>query len=327
MENKGSCPSPKEVFDYKNFDMPESRRDLFEVAKGVSEYLIENNINQLVLIDRAARPAHVAIREYWKNVYPDKNIPKIFFINPDGFYHFSEMFGTSQKDTNQKLQSSYPYLITHKEDPLLIFDTCIHSGTTLKPLLFTLKENGFSKVKTCIVHRVPEDAGTLKLIDFEIFQKTPYLRCHPFGQESSFHKYYDSVTSTFSNDKEGIARSKKLRNEIRQIIKEQLKAEPSPKKETQGYRSYLSLIPKDAEEGQTIAESMTPEQILNYLNNTKSQVDNPEKRLEKLLYVEDREFAIKRIKEIAEREFNAAKKYLKQINRLPPEFSQEENKS
>jgi hypothetical protein len=66
---------------------------------------------------------------------------------------------------------------------------------------------------------------------------------------------------------------------------------------------------------------MTNEEISNHLNKIKFQIDNPQKGLEELVATQ-RDFAIKRIKEVLESEFKASVEYLMQINRLPPEYSQ-----
>lgn len=49
---------------YEFFREPESREELFTIGKTVADYLHSNNVNQIVFLDRSARPAYIALREY-----------------------------------------------------------------------------------------------------------------------------------------------------------------------------------------------------------------------------------------------------------------------
>lgn len=334
MENKGSCPPPQEVLDYKYFKDPESRKDIFEIAKGVSEYLIENNINQLVLIDRAARPAHVAIREYWKNVYPDKDIPSVFFINPNGF---SRKINRSQKKINLDLELSYPELQKHKQESILLLDACIHSGRTIKRVLKSFKSDGFSEVNTGVIYLNEYSRNHPRinnLVNFEVLSKEPYLGCSPFGRDKLVNTISKEITSTISKNEDDIFKSQVLRKEISQIIKEQLKIESSEKISQPVRKPYLvqdldyiksagGTPPQIAKDnpGKTMAELMTDEEILDYLNKMKHRIDNPEEGFEDCSYA-DQVYGGIRTKRILEPEFKASIEYLKQINKLPPEYSQ-----
>lgn len=342
MENKNSCPSPQEVNNYQFFKASESRRDIFEIAKGVSEYLHENNVNQLVLIDRAARPAHVAIREYWKTIYPDEDVPKIYFVNPDGFSRINQ----SQKKIKQELESSYPELIKHKDEPLLIFDTCIHSGRTIKKTLKSFQNNGFSKIRTGFIYfdDACRNKNTNSLIDFQVLSEHPHLGCSPFRKDYAMAgENNKKITPILSIDDQILSNARDLRKEISQIVKEQLKIKSSEKISQPVYRPYLAQdleymksiggtppqIAKD-NPGKTMAELMTDEEILSYLNGIDSGINSiidtiKERFIEKGLSPPDigREtktssgFLEKSVKDLDD-----SLQYLEEIGRRPPEYSQ-----
>jgi hypothetical protein len=216
MERKELSHIPKEVTNYYFFDNPQSRRDIFEIAQNVSQYLYENDINQLVLIDRSARPTYIAIQEYWKIIYPNKKIPKTFFINPNGFIESNR----SQEKINQDFNRSYSELIKHKQEPVLLFDTCIHSGETINPVLETFKINGFKKVNVGVVY-TDIASYAYNLVNFKALSKKPYYTCHPFKRELMIDKTYQNTSSIRSKNKDGINQSKKLRKEICQLTREQ----------------------------------------------------------------------------------------------------------
>lgn len=71
--------------EYKFFDQPERRHDIYEFSKGVTAYLHDEKVPNIILIDRSPRPIWVGIDEYWKQNYKDEQRPNIYFVNPEGF--------------------------------------------------------------------------------------------------------------------------------------------------------------------------------------------------------------------------------------------------
>lgn len=121
----------------------------------------------LVIIDRSSRPLYVGVREYLQSRYPDEQMPDIYFMNPKGFKSKEQMTRSeiqevildyiskddlretpnqvrSEEEILKEFEDTYKHLMLDKEKPILIFDTCIHSGNSLEPV----KEHSPSRVLT-----------------------------------------------------------------------------------------------------------------------------------------------------------------------------------
>lgn len=111
------------------------------LAENMARYIVKENIATLVLLDRSARQAYIPLRYALQANHPLVEKPKVYFINPDGCE-------TRTKDDNasQLLQRVHPYLSARKELPLLIFDTCCHTGSTMSSVGKFLKCVGFKKI-------------------------------------------------------------------------------------------------------------------------------------------------------------------------------------
>ncbi len=92
--------------DYKFFDSLEKRKELFDYSKAVAEYLRRERISNLILVDRGARPLYIGVREYLYSMYPEEEIPDIFFVNPRGFKSKEELTPNEMKFLNYELQLS-----------------------------------------------------------------------------------------------------------------------------------------------------------------------------------------------------------------------------
>jgi hypothetical protein len=74
-----------EMLNYDYFRSPETRAMIAECGFRVAEYLHDEQIASLALVDTAARNLHIPIRAAWKHEYPDEPAPTVYFLNPDGF--------------------------------------------------------------------------------------------------------------------------------------------------------------------------------------------------------------------------------------------------
>lgn len=87
-------------------------------------YIHKRKIKQVVLLDRSARGAYIGVKKMWSELYPEEKPPYIYFLNPGGIGY---------NDDTDKFESVFKnsYLINHKEESLLVFDTCIHDGDVM----------------------------------------------------------------------------------------------------------------------------------------------------------------------------------------------------
>jgi hypothetical protein len=233
----GSTPFP-EISSYRYFKERSKRHDVYEFCKELTTYLAKNNISNVMFIDRGARPAWIGVHEYWKEHYPDRPLPGIYFINPDTvdetirntiemFNVFGSLAGKGAltaegmpteftSDTQEKFKQTYTDLIEEKNEPIVFFDTCSHTGKTLVPILGAIKHIGFTDVRVITAAR-PNMVSPVE-VDTHIDKKTKLHQCYPFGLDDLVIKGSD-IISERNDDDDGLAGSI-IRKEIRQIVRD-----------------------------------------------------------------------------------------------------------
>ncbi|TXG76350.1 hypothetical protein E6P97_03750 [Patescibacteria group bacterium] len=75
----------KPPIEFRYFSDPAERAMIAECGFRVAEYLHEEQIGSLVLVDQAARNIHIPVRDAWDIAYPEAAKPTVYFLNPDGF--------------------------------------------------------------------------------------------------------------------------------------------------------------------------------------------------------------------------------------------------
>ena len=239
-EKKPKGETPYEgVESYTYFDHVAERHDIYEFCKELTEYLAKNKVRNIMFIDRGARGAWVGVHEYWKRQYPDREMPNLYFINPDVVsdnlqqkieaYSFitaiagveadvvSQLRPGDTKDAQDKFSDTYTRLMGEKDQPLVLFDTCSHTGQTLIPLLSMLKNLNFTNFKVLTASR-PDFVSTIKT-DKILDRRALLHNCYPFGSNSLVKKGKDIISER--DDSANKARGVTMRREIRQIIRDQ----------------------------------------------------------------------------------------------------------
>lgn len=233
-------PSQDNYQNFEFFSYSKERLELYKYSQAVSEYLITEKIPNLVLIDRSARPLYIGIKKYLRSTYPDEKIPNIYFINPKGFKtskegltkrELSQITGQcvetentkndpiiirKPKDVIKEFIQTYSRLVKDKKKPVLIFDTCIHNGKTLRPVLKIFKKMRFSDVRTGVIN--PVDDQSKLTTNFVVTNQGPMKGCYPFGVDSIIEKTYSHVYSQKTDNIHEREKSVRLRGEISKII-------------------------------------------------------------------------------------------------------------
>jgi hypothetical protein len=187
---------------YKMFDTAESRADIVDISERLAEHLKENNIENVILLDRSARPAYLGLVKVWRKKFPNKKRPNIYFVNPDGFkteIHTCTDSEKSEKDVLEEFQKNYPALAGNK-GKVLVYDTCIHSGDTVVPVIDTLRANGSQASVVISQKEIYEHYNDSKGKGIEISclaGKKMRKWCRPFGFDQTVKKG-ESVTSAAS---------------------------------------------------------------------------------------------------------------------------------
>lgn len=229
---------------YTFFRTEEARENLFDYSEAIAGYIKRNGIKDLVIPDRSARPLYVGVMEYWKKFFSNDPMPGIYFVNPKGFMAgdvlpFSELSDVnanaglkddlfespkSIRDDHQiktEFKQAYPKLMADKKKPILIFDTCIHSGKTLESVIRVMRDLGFTGLKIGSVN--PSDHYSVVKTDFHITEEEPEKGCYPFDGDRLIEKTFEHVFSNRTPDATKRATAGLLRQEIKKIMAEFLK--------------------------------------------------------------------------------------------------------
>jgi hypothetical protein len=232
-----------ESTDYEFFRDELKKLEMVQICSEIADYMNNNGINNLMLVDRSARLAYIGIREAWKRKYKDKPIPNIYFVNPTGFIGFEE---AEKIDKESKIyeenidndrgrfynahleefiqtdfEKSYKKLSADKDQPLLLFDNCIHSGGAIKPVIKKLQEMKFTKVRVGVAEDSENTSGINP--DFAVYRHNKLhssKRCHIFGEDRIVDRKFGSVKSIPTKDTQKIEMSTRLRREMVQIFQE-----------------------------------------------------------------------------------------------------------
>lgn len=235
--------------DYRFFETPESRKEIFEVGERLCEYMHDERIPNIAFMDRAARPAYLALREYWHYAYPEEQLPHIYFVSPKGFKTPEELaeIGVtgmprlieeaiiarekgepvedpshvrSAGEIQHELETSYKHLMQDKDKPLLLFDNCVHKGDTIAPVSKMFEDVGFEDVRFGITSEEDNYSGIEP--DFIALDEPANYACYPFHHDSLLEKTYSSVTSIKSGGHRQQIKANAVRDEVIRIMREHI---------------------------------------------------------------------------------------------------------
>jgi hypothetical protein len=219
------------------------RREIYEQISSCAEFIRENRIANVLLLDRSARPLGFALTEYYDKMYSHEKPPQIFVTNPAGYssepdsVSFSDIFGILQslekgeplpglprrsiEHIAQDFTGKYPLLMAQRDKPLLLFDTCVHTGETMEPVLAVLEYLGFTDIRIG-VGSMSHLRGPLPFRVDYVGPRGQVLSCHPFGVDSLASKTRDSVVSSPSTSKSTHDAAMEWRGILADIIEENL---------------------------------------------------------------------------------------------------------
>lgn len=230
--------------EFEIFPKKIARAEIVEVGKKICTYVHRKKIKHIILIDRSARPAYLSILHNWHSLYPKELAPRINFINPKGFVSLQEIakqprseirFGMSesydkfdrvearkkvrsQRGITKDLHKNYSRLTESDANTILLFDTCMHTGDSIRPIRDGFRKMGF-QVKLGIVSPIDFDAQGVGIKpDLVILNKDAYNQCYPFAKDLMVKKTYTSILSLRNRDEEDKQFSRQIRQEIRQAL-------------------------------------------------------------------------------------------------------------
>ncbi len=210
--------------EYKYYHDPEAREQLFNEVKVVAEYIHDQKIPNIILPDRSARNFYVPLWEYWKTVYPDDKKPNIYFTSPgplfSGFFYV-EPEGPEGPDVAYDMDNTYKHLVRDSALPLLVYDTCMHSGDTILKIKKRFTNMGFNDIRIGVSSK--SHGGNIVDIDLVASSEALVRGCYPFGKGSLVQRPSDGGVLSTRNDYtfrgiENVQRAKDERGEMKRII-------------------------------------------------------------------------------------------------------------
>lgn len=193
-----------------------SRREIYEASKALADYISQEGVKNVFFLDNSARQAHVGLQEIWKNEHAEEEKPGIYFINPDplqyqwDFEACAEEFWKYYKNVN-------------KEEKLLIYDVCIHSGNTLFNVKDFFDKMGFEDVRLAVTSVSDEcSPETQSNVDLICLKCRAAAGCHPFGKQT-YIKKTGSLISKSSFNEEKREQGQIHHEKIKQVFKEGLR--------------------------------------------------------------------------------------------------------
>lgn len=229
-------------------NMPLAQEDIYKITGALCIYLYENDIKNLLLVDSSARPAWMAVTTYWRRHYADAPRPDIYFVNPvgirpsasevkghvvptadaslavlKGYYPMDEiMCVRTEQEIVEEFPRTYSQLMKHKQCRTLVFDVCMHSGKTMKPILHMLGRLGFADVRTGIANNYRNRYTYGIEPDIVAHPGLPYHPCAVFAHENAVDKTFARSVSLRNEDisTEDKEWMREVRSEIKQIIEQ-----------------------------------------------------------------------------------------------------------
>lgn len=218
-----------------------------QFADQTVSYAHENNIGAIGLVDGAARTFYIPLISRWRELYDahDDRRPPIFFINPQGFQTrkslgFHAIIGPilkpivkggpigmpwqhrSRQSVIEGFASEMPGLYSLRDKPLLLIDGCIHSGSSIAPVLSILDEVGFNDVRLEVASRkrILHKKSSCKP-DLVLSDKMPKGGCYPFGTDKIVDKTHKSSISQQTKSRRRREMAIKLRNNLHRYFNDQ----------------------------------------------------------------------------------------------------------
>jgi hypothetical protein len=194
------------------FDTSKSRKEVIEISDSLAKYLHKEEIDNIFLLDRSARPAYLGLIHSWRNIYPNEKRPNIYFTNPDGYTT------RNSEDIIKEFKEIYKKLPEEKNTKIMIFDTCIHTGNTMRPVRDILKEMSYENIILGAIRSEDEYEPYLNL-EFQALDYNPDQGCYPFSRDNLIYKNNNSILS--KREKYcSFKRAINIRKEISQIFKD-----------------------------------------------------------------------------------------------------------
>lgn len=201
---------------------------MYEGCREIAEYAHKEGIENIILVDKSARPLWVGISQYWEHAFGDKPKPTFHFLNPS-FLKSSTESSSDPDNLQQRIQEaaqlyissllrSRSKLVQERDSPLLLVDSCLHSGRAVKLTKRMLESADFSDIRIGIVRStLPKSSG----LSLDVLGVKNTLSANCIRSEEGSNLVRNKVSSPFSErvgDRTANSEGVKIRREIRAKI-------------------------------------------------------------------------------------------------------------
>lgn len=245
-----SFQSTSEVYKFNTFE-PAWADQLMAFADRTIDYVREENVGAVALMDVAARPFCMPFMAAWNRRYSHDTDPRppIFFINPQGFQargarSILPAVGTAtkalikgyrpqsphhlrtKKVIAEGLPRELPGLYDVREQPVLVMDACLHTGNSAHRVLAGLRDSGFEDVRLGVGYQQTRRWQRTKIQpDLVLSDEMPFGGCYPFGIDRTRDKTYTSSVSTPTTSRRRIAAGRHLRRGMHTALQASIEAQ------------------------------------------------------------------------------------------------------
>lgn len=201
---------------------------LYEGCKSISEYAYNEGIDDLMLVDKSARPLWAGIAKYWSLAHPEDKRPGFHFINPASFRvaiqgsrnpnELSKNIAKAGIACREELVASGSTLVSRTDKPLMLVDSCLHSGRAVYLTKRVLGEAGFDDVRFGVVKTTMPSNG---IINPDVSGTSGVLAARCIRSEAAsvlVVNNENSIYSTVRSEASAMQPGHELRREIREII-------------------------------------------------------------------------------------------------------------
>lgn len=212
---------------------PNARERVYGGAKRLAEYCHDEGVQDLILVDRKARPAWVAFSEYWNLAYGEEEVdrPDIHFVSPT-FTTLGKIATlipavrsivtsrTASKLEQEASASNRPNFSDNPERPVVLFDACMHSGLTMTVTKGALELCGLKDVRVAVNQQTSKILTDVKP-DLVLAPANAAETHMPFGRDGLVKRQRGKVQAVPETDPQLRRRARALRLNLRAVVREE----------------------------------------------------------------------------------------------------------
>lgn len=157
--------------------------------------------------------------QHKESIYPvfEEMLYRAFPIDAESPLSLPFIYPRAQRKITKEFTQKYARLLCHKDKPVLLFDTCVHTAWSINPVLQTMREVGISDIRIGIVdnHRNQSSVEPDLVV---LPDRVPALFCTPLHVDTMTYKTHATVVPQVVADLEDKQRARALRTEIAAVI-------------------------------------------------------------------------------------------------------------